>query len=85
VAYAPPGGIRPPAWNGGWEFWDFDFGFQNIFFLKYLFLVTVKPVRHDKLESQLSFHTFRDPGDGIAASWEVFIPVIFRTPSLHVA
>jgi hypothetical protein len=45
----------------------------------------VEPLSHDKLESQFSFLGLRDFGDGIGARREVFIPIVFRTPTLHVA
>jgi len=45
----------------------------------------VESLSHDKLESQFSFLRLRDFVDGISARHEVFIPIVFRTPSLHVA
>src|SRR5271155_408148 len=45
----------------------------------------VESLSHDKLESQFSFPRLRDFGDGIGARRDVFIPIVFRTPSLHVA
>jgi hypothetical protein len=45
----------------------------------------VESLSHDKLESQLSFLRLRDFSDGIDARREAFIPIVFRTPSLHVA
>src|SRR5271155_1591629 len=45
----------------------------------------VESLSHDKLESQLSFLRLRDFGDGIGARRDVFIPIVFRTPSLHIA
>jgi hypothetical protein len=45
----------------------------------------VESLSHDKLESQFSFLRLRDFGDGIDARREVFIPIVFRTPTLHVA
>jgi hypothetical protein len=45
----------------------------------------VESLSHDKLKSQFSLLRLRDFGDGIGARREVFIPIVFRTPSLHVA
>ena len=45
----------------------------------------VESLSHGKLESQFSFLRLPDFGDGIDARREVFIPIVFRTPSLHVA
>src|SRR5271156_6665480 len=45
----------------------------------------VESLSHDKLESQFSFLRLRDFGDGIGARRDIFIPIVFRTPSLHVA
>ena len=45
----------------------------------------VESLSHDKLESQFSFLRLRDFGDGIGARRDVFIPIVFRTPTLHVA
>ncbi len=45
----------------------------------------VESLSHDKLESQSSFLRLRDFGDGIGARRDIFIPIVFRTPSLHVA
>ena len=44
----------------------------------------VESLSHDKLESQFSFLGLRDFGDGIGARYEVFIPIVFRTPGLHI-
>ena len=44
----------------------------------------VESLSHDKLESQFSFLRLRDFGDGIDARREVFIPIVFRTPTLHI-
>jgi len=45
----------------------------------------VESLSHDKLESQFAFLRLRDFGDGIGARRDVFIPIVFRTPSLHIA
>jgi hypothetical protein len=45
----------------------------------------VESLSHNKLESQFSFPRLRDFGDGIGARRDVFIPIVFRTPSLHIA
>jgi hypothetical protein len=45
----------------------------------------VESLSHDKLESQFAFLRLRDFGDGIVARRDIFIPIVFRTPSLHVA
>jgi hypothetical protein len=44
----------------------------------------VESLSHDKLESQFSFLRLRDFGDRIDTRREVFIPIVFRTPSLHI-
>jgi hypothetical protein len=45
----------------------------------------VESLSHNKLESQFSLLRLRDFGDRIGARREIFIPIVFRTPSLHVA
>jgi hypothetical protein len=45
----------------------------------------VESLSNGKLESQFSFLRLRDFGDGIEARCEVFIPTVFRTPTLHIA
>src|SRR5271156_3403466 len=44
----------------------------------------VESLSHDKLESQFSFLRLRDFGDRIGARRDIFIPIVFRTPSLHI-
>jgi hypothetical protein len=44
----------------------------------------VESLSHNKLESQFSLLRLRDFGDRIGARRDVFIPIIFRTPTLHV-